>query len=52
MQYEWLKWHTDIFLVPEIPVFMDTVAKYGIDDKKLLIDLDVKFSKVVSENNE
>lgn len=41
-----------IFLVPERPVFMDNVAKYGTDDKKILINLDVKFAEVVSENNE
>ena len=36
------------FLVPKRPLFLDTVAKYGTDDKKTLINLDIKFAEVVS----
>lgn len=37
-------------IVPESPIFFDTVAKYGTDDKKMLINFYFKFAEVVSEN--
>ena len=37
-----------LFLVPKTPMFADVVAKYGADDQKILISLDVQFFEVVS----
>lgn len=37
-----------MILVPESPVFTDTVARYGTNDKKMLITFDINFAEVVS----
>ena len=37
-----------LYIVPETPVFTNTEASYGTDDKKLLLSFDIKFAEVVS----
>ena len=36
------------YIAPGTPVFTDTVAKYGTDNKKILLSFDIKFAEGVS----